>query len=286
MNCFFVADLHGKIDRYQIFFQLIKSEKPEAVFIGGDLLPHIHGSVNNLNFKIIDDFVDDFLIPEFIKLKSEMKSHYPEVFIILGNDDPKIEEQRIIDAESEGIWHYMHNNKFKWNNYDIFGYSNIPPSPFLLKDWERYDVSRFADPGCIHPTEGIRTIEENTDIEYTTIQNDIDLLTRDLQPDKSIFLFHTPPYQTNLDRAALDGKFFDHVPLDVNVGSIALRRFIEEKQPLLTLHGHIHESSEITGFWSDKIGKTTLFSAAYHKSELAVIKFDPNNLKAAERLII
>jgi len=282
----FVSDIHGKIDRYQKFFQLIKSEKPEAVFIGGDLLPHIHSSANNLNFKIIDDFVDDFLIPEFIKLKSEMKNHYPEVFIILGNDDPKIEEQRIIDSESEEIWHYIHNKKYKWNDYAIFGYSNIPPSPFLLKDWERYDVSRFADPGCLHPTEGIRTIEENTDIEYATIQNDIDLLTRDLQPDKSIFLFHTPPYQTNLDRAELDGKFFDHVPLDVNVGSIALRRFIEEKQPLLTLHGHIHESSEITGFWSDKIGKTVLFSAAYHKPELAVIKFDPNNLKAAERLII
>ena len=286
MICIFISDLHGKTERYLKLFNLIRDQKPAAVFIGGDLFPHIHACDRNLNFKVIDDFVDDFLISEFIKLKLEMKSHYPEVFIILGNDDPKIEEQRIIDAESGGIWHYMHNKKFKWNDYDIFGYSNIPPSPFLLKDWERYDVSRFADPGCIHPTEGIRTIEENTDIEYATIQNDIDELTRDFHPEKSILLFHSPPYQTNLDRAALDGKFFDHVPLDVNVGSIALRRFIEEKQPLLTLHGHIHESSEITGFWSDKIGKTQLFSAAYHKPELAVIKFDPENLDKAERIIL
>ena len=102
----------------------------------------------------------------------------------------------------------------------------------------------------------------------------------------SIFLFHSPPYQTNLDRAALDGKMFDHVPLDVNVGSIAIRRFIENKQPLLTLHGHIHESSEITGFWSDKIGNTVLFSAAYNKPELAVVKFNPEDLGRAERIII
>lgn len=286
MNCFFVADLHGKIDRYQKFFQLIKSEKPEAVFIGGDLLPHIHGSVNNFNFKLIDDFVDDFLISEFVKLRSEMKSHYPEVFIILGNDDPKIEEQRIINAESKGIWHYMHNRRYQWNDFEVFGYANIPPSPFLLKDWERYDVSRYVDPGCIHPTEGIRTITETTDIEYATIQNDVDKLTHVFEPGKSVFLFHSPPYQTNLDRAALDGKTFEHVPLDVNVGSIALRRFIEEKQPLLTLHGHIHESSDITGSWSDKIGKTVLFSAAYHKPELAVIKFDLEDLDKAERIIL
>jgi len=285
MHCLFVTDLHGKTDRYQKLFSLIKIEKPDAVFIGGDLFPHIHGSVQNLHFKIIDDFVSDFLISEFIYLKNELKDQYPEVFIILGNDDPKIEEQKIMDAESEGIWHYMHNRKYNSKDYEIFGYANIPPSPFLLKDWERYDVSRFADPGCIHPTEGIRTITENIDIEYATIQKDLEILSQDFQSEKSIFLFHSPPYQTNLDRAALDGKTFDHVPLDVHVGSIAMRRFIEEKQPLLTLHGHIHESSEITGYWSDKIGSTVLFSAAYNKPELAVVKFDPQDLGKAERII-
>jgi len=286
MNCLFVSDLHGKTDRYLKLFNLIRSEKPDAVFIGSDLFPHNHNKANEYNFKETDDFIEDFIIHEFRNLKKELKNQYPKVFIILGNDDPKIEEQRIIDAGSEGIWHYMHNRSYVWKGYEIFGYSNIPPSPFLLKDWERYDVSRFADPGCIHPTEGKRTITENFDIEYATIQKDIEVLTQGFQPEKSILLFHTPPYQTNLDRAALDGKTFEHVPLDVNVGSIALRRFIEEKQPFLTLHGHIHESSEITGFWSDKIGSTVLFSAAYNKPELAVVKFDLKELGKAQRVII
>jgi len=286
MQCFFVSDIHGKIDRYQKLFSLIKTEKPAALFIGGDLFPHNHNSAKEFNFKETDDFIEDFLISGFRSLKNELGNQYPEVFIILGNDDPKIEESRIIKAESEGIWHYMHNRKYNWKSYEIFGYANIPPSPFLLKDWERYDVSRYVDPGCIHPTEGKRTITENIDIEYATIQKDIEVLTQDFQPEKSILLFHTPPYQTNLDRAALDGKTFDHVPLDIHVGSIAIKRFIEEKQPLLSLHGHIHESSEITGFWSDKIGKTVLFSAAYNKPELAVILFNPENLGLAERIIL
>lgn len=40
-----------------------------------------------------------------------------------------------------------------------------------------------------------------------------------------------------------------YAPMDVHVGSIALRRFIEARQPLLTLHGHVHESARLTGSW-------------------------------------
>ena len=93
-------------------------------------------------------------------------------------------------------------------------------------------------------------------------------------------------YQTNLDRAALDGKMVDHAPLDVHVGSIAMKRFIEKMQPKITLHGHIHESSCITGQWQDRIGSTYLFSAAYEGPELSIIKFDLETPGQAERLLL
>ena len=48
----------------------------------------------------------------------------------------------------------------------------------------------------------------------------------------------------------------DHIPLDVHVGSIAIKRFIEAKQPMLTLHGHVHESTRLTGNWQQHIGNT------------------------------
>ena len=104
--------------------------------------------------------------------------------------------------------------------------------------------------------------------------------------EKSIFLFHTPPYKTNLDRAALDGKMIDYVPLDVHVGSIAVKYFIEKQQPLVTLHGHIHESARITGCWKDKIGRTYCFSAAHDGPELALVSFDLENPAAAIRELI
>jgi Icc-related predicted phosphoesterase len=70
------------------------------------------------------------------------------------------------------------------------------------------------------------------------------------------------------------------------VGSIAIRRFIETRQPLLTLHGHIHESARLSSSWRDFIGRTHCFSAAHDGPELALIQFDPDHLEAATRQLI
>jgi len=39
-------------------------------------------------------------------------------------------------------------------DYQVYGYSCVPPTPFALKDWQRYDVSHFVDPGVLAPEEG------------------------------------------------------------------------------------------------------------------------------------
>jgi Icc-related predicted phosphoesterase len=103
---------------------------------------------------------------------------------------------------------------------------------------------------------------------------------------KTIFLFHSPPYHSCLDRADLHGKKVDHAPVDVHVGSVAIQRFIKSKQPLLTLHGHVHESAQITGWWKEKVDRTFSFTAAHDGPELAVVRFDTENLKNATRELI
>jgi Icc-related predicted phosphoesterase len=103
---------------------------------------------------------------------------------------------------------------------------------------------------------------------------------------KTIFLFHSPPYHSCLDRADLHGKKVDHTPVDVHVGSVAIQRFIKSKQPLLTLHGHVHESAQITGWWKEKVDRTFSFTAAHDGPELAIVRFDTENLKNATRELI
>ena len=89
-----------------------------------------------------------------------------------------------------------------------------------------------------------------------------------------------------LDRAALDDVKTPQGNIDVHVGSLAIKNFIQNRQPYLCLHGHIHESSRITGNWKDKINRTSLISAAYEGPELAVISFHLADLGSAKRTII
>jgi len=280
-NCFFVSDLHGNLDRYEKLFNQIKIEKPDAVFFGGDLLPHAFKKLENY-----DDFTTDFLFPQLHELKNVLKEKFPQVFLIFGNDDARVEEEIFQEESKKGLFHYINQKKVYLNDYPVFGYSFVPPTPFQLKDWEKYDVSRYVDPGCIHPTEGSRTIETNEDIEYATIKNDLEILTENEDLSNAIFLFHSPPYKTNLDRTALDGVKVDHVPMDVHVGSIAIKRFIEDKQPYITLHGHIHESTRLTGLWKEQIGNTVSFNAAHDGPKLSLIIFDLENALEATRLLI
>jgi Icc-related predicted phosphoesterase len=267
-------------------FSQIEIIKPDAVFLGGDLLP---SGLFSLTAKesVPANFTVDVIQKGFLELKQKLKNEYPRVFIILGNDDGAQDEQFFIDAETLGIWEYVHFRKTNFDRFTVFGYSFIPPTPFMLKDWEKYDVSRFTDPGCVSPEEGFHSKPfQKHEVFYSTIEKDLKSLAGEDNLFDSIFLFHSPPYQTNLDRAALDGKYFEHVPLDVNVGSIAIRRFIEKKQPLITLHGHVHESAHLTGNWKDKIGNTFCFSAAHDGTELSMILFDIENPQAAERRLI
>lgn len=233
------------------------------------------------------DFLGDFLRPELLKLQKLLDGDYPRIFVILGNDDGRKVEREILRMETEGIWEYAHFRRKELAGYEIYGYSYIPPTPFRLKDWERYDVSRYVDPGCLSPEEGSYTVDlPAQEKRYSTIAQDLELLTSGADFRKSVFLFHSPPHNTNLDRAALDGKMVENVPLDVHVGSIAIRRMIEQRQPLLTMHGHIHEASRMTGQWRDNIGGTECFSAAHDSPELALVKFYLEEPDKAARVLI
>ena len=66
-------------------------------------------------------------------------------------------------------------------------------------------------------------------------------------PENLIAVLHCPPYATELDQApVIDSEFRMKTsggePVMGSVGSTAVRDFIEEHQPLLGLHGHVHEA--------------------------------------------
>lgn len=276
--------MHGRVEWYQRLFHCIAEERPDVVLLGGDLLPMLFSSRDDV---VNEDFVRGFLAEGFKRLQDKLGPSYPEVLLILGNDDPRFEEAAVMDVASNGVWQYVHNRRVELGGFFFYGYSYVPPTPFLLKDWERYDVSRYVDPGSVSPEEGRRSVPEEARVaRNATILDDLKELAGSEDLERAIFLFHSPPHRTALDRVALDGQMVDHVPLDVHIGSVAILRFIETRQPLITLHGHAHESVRLTGEWHDRIGRTHLYGAAHDGPELALVRFDPSIPEEATRELL
>jgi Icc-related predicted phosphoesterase len=96
-------------------------------------------------------------------------------------------------------------------------------------------------------------------------------------PSRAIFNLHCPPYNSGLDEApAIDAdlKLLHGGRALRPVGSTAVRAAIEKHQPLLSLHGHIHESKGAV-----KLGKTLSINpgSSYEEGMLmgAIIQLDP-----------
>jgi Icc-related predicted phosphoesterase len=280
--CLFVSDLHGQLDRYEKLLGRMAGERPAAVFLGGDLLPF--GGVGEGEG---GDFLLAWLGPRLSELRAHLGPAYPQVLAIFGNDDPRAGERSLAELEGQGLLQHAHRRRLVVAGVPVFGYACVPPTPFALKDWERYDVSRFVDPGSVSPEEGFRSVPvAQGEVRWGTIAGDLEALVGGEDASGAVFLFHAPPYRTLLDRAGLDGRTVDHAPLDVHVGSIAVRRFIEARQPLASLHGHVHESARLTGAWQDRIGRTVCLSAAHDGPELALVRFDLEDPSGATRELV
>jgi Icc-related predicted phosphoesterase len=86
-----------------------------------------------------------------------------------------------------------------------------------------------------------------------------------------IFNLHVPPYDSSLDVAAaltddLEVVMSGSAPKMIPVGSTAVREAIERYQPLLSLHGHVHESAGAT-----RIGRTLCINPGsdYHTGRIS-----------------
>jgi uncharacterized protein len=105
---------------------------------------------------------------------------------------------------------------------------------------------------------------------------------------RTIFNFHAPPFGSNLDDApALDEELQPILGGRAMrpVGSRAVREAIVEHQPLLSLHGHIHE-----GKGTQRMGKTLAVNpgSAYEEGVLqaSIIELDEKRGKIKNYLLV
>jgi Icc-related predicted phosphoesterase len=271
MKCCFASDLHGHLPHFEELFRLAKTEKADAVILGGDLLPrkgHHLASLENQQSFVRGEFRNFSL-----RLAGDTGA---ALCAILGNDDWAGTIPLFDELESEGLIRMLDDRPFHlWDGAVLTGYSHVPPTPFLLKDFEKRDLK--DDPG----PDGLRRvyITKNGRVEETdekaffegrpSIQEDLGSGGY-ARPDRpSIVVMHGPPFGTALDRL-YDGR---------SAGSRAVRECILKKQPLLTLHGHIHESPAVSGTFVERIGETLSVNAGQTGNGLSAVVFRPELLE-------
>ncbi len=111
-------------------------------------------------------------------------------------------------------WKFLHGRIFNYDDFTFCGCGGSSPTPFNT------------------PFELDEDYLENILQDFKKNRNKIILIT------------HCPPYNTLLDKT-FSGE---------HAGSKAIREFIEEKQPLLNICGHIHENEGK----EDLLGRTRL----------------------------
>ena len=95
------------------------------------------------------------------------------------------------------------------------------------------------------------------EVDEAVLTDKIERMTSQVKDmKKAVFNLHVPPINTTIDQAPLLDKDFKPVVsggqiLMTAAGSTAVRESIEKHQPLLGIHGHIHEARGVV-----KIGRT------------------------------
>jgi len=115
------------------------------------------------------------------------------------------------------------------------------------------EMHEMVSTGWVNPSPWKTAREEDDDKLEARLEKYISQVK---DRSSAIFNFHAPPFQSKLDEAPLLDKDLNPIIQSGNVvmvpvGSKAVRKMIEKYQPLLGLHGHIHEASG-----SIKIGRT------------------------------
>ncbi|MBU3941839.1 MAG: metallophosphoesterase [Nanoarchaeota archaeon] len=287
----YTSDIHGNETQYKKLVNYAIKIAADTIIIGGDIAPNRRLEKNYIEFQ--RQFFEHGLPKLLYSLKEKLPSS--KLFLMMSNDDC-MTNLDVLEKQDPGLYKIIHGKRINLTKeFDIIGYSYVPITPFGIKDWEKFDLSNvplslreeyenrkrtnYRLNGFKSTKSGWKEFQFSPDMEkQDSIQKDLSDKLFQEKPNKTVYVIHTPPNQTNLDQVLTKN----------HVGSISVRLFIENCQPYLTLHGHIHETVDVSGNFKDNIGKTLCLTSGNHNAEskLAVLVFDLYHPEYADRIIL
>jgi len=273
LRIFFTTDIHGSEICFKKFLNAGKFYDVDAIVLGGDIIGKM---VIPIIRKDDGSFVADFLGKKeklsandqegIEKLEWAIKNNglYPyhineETFARIKTDEEEKERvfEEAITSSLEG-WMKLAEERLRGTGIQCF----ITPGnddPFFIDDilskseviinpegrvieLDKHHEMLSSGFGNITPWHCPRDLTEE---ELGSKLEAMASMVKDMR--NCVFNLHCPPFDTILDVApeldeTLKAVTVSGGVMESNVGSKAIRAFIEKHQPLISLHGHIHES--------------------------------------------
>lgn len=311
MRLFFATDIHGSETCWRKFLNSGTHYKTDAIVLGGDmtgkaLVPVVHDGGESWHSTLLEnrEMLEGEEAVQAFEEAVVRRGYYPfrttpEELRELENDEPRwhqlfhdrmlatVERWMALADErlgGTGIACYVCPGNDDQLDIDgvIEGAQNVH-----LAEGKVVELGDFqmASTGWSNPTPWQTYREEEEPQLADRIERVVDQVST--TPERTIFSFHCPPYGSGLDDVPeLDEEMnIRHGGRStVPAGSSAVREAIERHQPMLSLHGHIHE-----GRGNTRIGRTLCINpgSSYEQGQLwgAVIDLD-NKGKKIKRFVL
>lgn len=275
---FFATDIHGSDICWSKFLNAGKFYNADQLILGGDMtgkavVPFVHQGGKNYRITLLEqvfDTTNDEELQDMVK-RVRSRGYYPymttpdEITELEKNPD-RVSEIFLVEVlKVVEQWMNLADKKLEGTGMKVYccpGNDDMDEVDAIVRASRNVVLAEGLVTTLNSGHEMIASGWSNRTPWDTHREEDEDQLkvryeamTSQLKnPHNAIFNVHVPPYKSNLDEAAeLDENLRPKLAGQAlkPVGSTALRQSIEEVQPLLGLHGHIHEGRGVS-----RIGKT------------------------------
>ncbi len=265
---FFATDVHGSEQCFRKFLNAAAVYEVDALVLGGDVtgkvvVPLVADGTESWSGELHGEPVTARGEGELTELRKRIRSmgRYdvvltPDAKAELDADPARVEAAfRVAMRESLERWVALAEERLQVPCFMMLGNDDFEE---LADSLRGSDAVTYAEDGVYELPGGyeLASIGYSTPTPWDTPRElseeelgvRIDaVVARVREPEQAVFNFHCPPRDTHLDQAPmLDEELRPRVDASGvrvgSVGSVAVRRAIEEAKPLLGLHGHVHES--------------------------------------------
>jgi uncharacterized protein len=279
MRLLFATDVHGSDQCFRKFLNSVAVHKPDALILGGDVTGKVLVPVVSVKggwwTYIAGKRVELHSTSERMEAERliRMAGHYAVVVTEeekaqLDLDPAAVEAAfRDVMVSTLESWLDLAAERVSGSGVPVFMMPGNDDLAEVEKVLDRSEYVRSAEGRILELPEGYTLAsfgysnrtpwDSPRELEDEELGRRIrDVVGQVADPGRAIFNFHVPPYGSNLDRAPAIDENLRLISKagqaeTISAGSRAVRSLIEEVQPLLGLHGHIHESRAV-----QKLGRT------------------------------